>query len=67
MSEELSSAVQLDMLPIGSVISDAYGDEWRKIADKYWEWLVDEDAHSRLSHEVPMPATLATNPYRSKP
>lgn len=62
MSEELSSAVQLDMLPIGSVVRDAYGDEWRKINDNYWEWLIDLDAHSRLSHEVPMPATLVTKP-----
>lgn len=59
MSVELSSAEQLDMLPIGSIVADAYGDEWRKIDVKYWEWLVDLDAHSRLSHEIPLPATFA--------
>lgn len=66
MSEELTSADQLYALPTGSIVSDVYGDEWRKIDDKYWEWLVDEDAHSRLSHEIPLPATLVTNPYRSQ-
>ena len=58
MSEELTSAEQLDMLPTGSVIRDLYGDEWRKFDATNWEWLVDEDAYSRFSHEIPLPATL---------
>jgi hypothetical protein len=65
MNGDLTSADHLDALPADSVIRDAYGDEWRKIDATYWEWLVDLDAHSRLSHEIPLPAS-STNPYRSQ-